>query len=250
MRLRVFLGLLGICSALAVLAAVPAVAPADCPFLSAPAGTVTSSDLNPTVGELVTFTSTLRNPDGSAVDGYTWLYGDEPAGTPRQAGPAVTTHRFTRAGFFEVGVQAQNCAGESTPTVDETVSAPLTLSGVRVSPATFRRPGRGGSLAHLGATVSYQLSDSATVTFVAERAELGTRILKTCVARPALSRRRSCTRYLPAAQFTEDGTAGPNHFHVTGNKLRLGTYRLSATAHAPSGRTSATVTSNQFRIVR
>ena len=136
----------------------------SCPYFSAPAASITSSDTTPAAGEPVTFTATAHNPDGSAVSGYTWVYGDEPAGTAPTPGPATTTHTFARAGFYMVSVHVENCAGTSSAEVDETVhSAPASTPPERLSVTPSRvRAGRRVTLritltpAHAGtATVNH-----------------------------------------------------------------------------------------------
>jgi PKD repeat protein len=243
---RVLLAGLTGTGAIGALAALPTSA-AACNFLGAPPASLTSSDPNPHVGETVTFTATASNYEG----GFSWLYGDESAGTAPVPGPAITSHTYTRSGLFIAKVHVQNCAGESNATVDETVTGinpKLLIIALHISPYRFRVTGR-------GTTVSYKLSDAARTTFVVQQALTGVRDGGgRCVPVTSLNRNRPhCTRYVRRGSFTLAGKSGDDRFRfmgrVNGKRLSPGFYRLAATARTSSGLTSDTVDSGRFQIV-
>jgi len=108
--------------------------------------------------------------------------------------------------------------------------------------------------APVGSTVSYRLSEPATVTFKVERALRGKRAGGRCV-KPTRANRgaRPCTRYATLrGSFTHQGKTGQNRFkfsgRMRGRKLVPGRYRLNAVAQDPARNKSDTKRS-RFRIV-
>jgi len=82
-----------------------------------PSGTVSSSDLAPTVGTSVTVTATPS--DGTGPYSFAWTFGD--GGT---AAGSVASHAYAAAGTFEVTVVMTDADGHSvTRYLNETVSA-------------------------------------------------------------------------------------------------------------------------------
>ncbi len=130
------------------------------------------------------------------------------------------------------------------------------LSSLSLSPASFRAAARGPSMAApVGSTVSYRLSEPATVTFKVERALRGKRAGGRCV-KPTRANRgaRPCTRYATLrGSLTHQGKTGQNRFkfsgRMRGRKLVPGRYRLNAVAQDPARNKSDTKRS-RFRIVR
>jgi hypothetical protein len=129
-------------------------------------------------------------------------------------------------------------------------------SALRLDPARFRAAARGSSIAaRTGATVSYRLSEPASVLFRVERRAAGRRVGKRCVKPNRSNRRRKrCTRWLrQRGSFTHSGQAGANSFRFTGRlrgrKLRPGRYRLVGLPTDLAGNSGAAIRAT-FRIVR
>jgi hypothetical protein len=116
------------------------------------------------------------------------------------------------------------------------------VTGLRVSPGTFRAAGSGGPVrAATGSTAtrtSYSLNVAARVRFTVQRSSRGRRAGGRCVAATASNRRRtSCTLLVPVrGSFTRSRHAGSDRFAFTGrmagHTLRPGPYRLVATPTA------------------
>ena len=120
------------------------------------------------------------------------------------------------------------------------------LSLLRVLPGLFHR--------NKGATISFRLSELATVTFRVDRVLRGVRRHGTCVVRKRRSRGRPCTRYVPVpGSFTQAGVEGANSFHfdarVGGRLLFPGAYRLRASPRDNAGNVGKTVVA-AFRVLR
>ncbi|HEV7459709.1 MAG TPA: Calx-beta domain-containing protein [Solirubrobacteraceae bacterium] len=177
------------------------------------------------------------------------------------------------------GVVAVNVIGDTRPEADENFNLRLSgahntslrdslavgtiinddfpprLSSFRVSPSVFRAAGRGGSVAArpIGTTVRFRLSRAAPVVFHVQRAQLGRRVGRACVAPRRSNRRRpACVRYVTLrGSFTVAGRAGANVFRFTGRlrnrKLAPARYRLVAEAGTAGLRSPARAV--RFRIV-
>jgi DNA-binding beta-propeller fold protein YncE len=141
------------------------------------------------------------------------------------------------------------------PTLPPDITKPL-LGVPSLSPTSFRAAGTGPSTAaRVGTTISYTLSEPATVRFRIERARPGRRAGSRCV-KPRRSNRHAkrCTRYVTLrGSFTHAGKAGQNAFifrgRLRGRKLAPGRYRLRAAATDAAGNVSPTKRS-AFRITR
>ena len=130
-------------------------------------------------------------------------------------------------------------------TTNDRTKPVLTL--LKVAPGIFR--------AAKGTTISFSLSEAATVTFKVDRVLPGIRKGRRCVAKTARRRRgRACTRYVPVkGTLTQAGTAGANSVafdaKLGGKLLRPAAYRLSASPRDPGlnvGKTAITA----FRVRR
>ncbi|HEY8775548.1 MAG TPA: choice-of-anchor Q domain-containing protein, partial [Gaiellaceae bacterium] len=114
-------------------------------------------------------------------------------------------------------------------TTNDRTKPVLTL--LKVAPGIFR--------AAKGTTISFSLSEAATVTFKVDRVLPGIRKGRRCVAKTARRRRgRACTRYVPVkGTLTQAGTAGANSVafdaKLGGKLLRPAAYRLSASPRDP-----------------
>jgi CSLREA domain-containing protein len=153
-----------------------------------------------------------------------------------------TTYHFRLVAFNADGTSRG--ADQSFTTNDRTKPV-LTL--LKVAPGIFR--------AAKGTTISFTLSEAATVTFKVDRVLPGVRKGSRCVAMTARLRRgRACTRYVPVkGTIVQAGTAGGNRVSfdakVGGRTLVPGAYRLSASPRDPGlnvGKTAITA----FRVRR
>ena len=106
-----------------------------------------------------------------------------------------------------------------------------------------------------GSTVTYRLSENATVTFKVEQALRGRLVNGRCLkATPARRSAPRCTRYgILRGGFTRAGHQGANTFRFTARivsrALRTGLYRLRARAMDAAGNGSV-LRRSPFRIVR
>lgn len=166
--------------------------------------------------------------------------------------------------FGEPGTAALPCTASTPPpppppAAKDTV-APV-ISGARLSPSVFavKRSGTAAArrkkrAAPKGSTISYRLSEAATVEFTILRKSPGRKVGKVCrrKTRQNASRQR-CTRYPKRGAFTQDATAGANSKPFSGKLghrfLKPGSYRLVIVATDPAGNHSKRV-SRSFKVVR
>jgi hypothetical protein len=142
-----------------------------------------------------------------------------------------------------------------TPPADRT--APVLEGALALGSRRFAAAPSGPSIARaaVGTTVSYRLSEAASVTFTVERSAPGRKVGRRCVKPSRRNRSRPrCTRYVRLrGSFSHRGQAGRNSFKFTGRlagrKLRPGSYRLVAVARDAAGNASAAKRVS-FRIVR
>ena len=78
------------------------------PFLAPPTATFTVDILNPAVGETITFTSTIEDPDGDKVT-WVWDFGDET--TSEEINPS---HSYASAGDYTVNLRVVDDHGISS----------------------------------------------------------------------------------------------------------------------------------------
>lgn len=251
-------------------------------YEAAPGAAVTgqASAINTTSA---TLNGTVTNPDlvaGAASFQYgpTAAYGQSTAGQPVAPGTSAVPVTGSVAGLtpgttYHFRAVASNGAGTALGADQTFVTAtppPLppppppparapVLSGLSLSPSTFRAAASGPSTAtRVGTTVKYTLSKAATVKFVVERAAKGRSVRGKCV-RPTRSNatKKTCTRYVTvASSFTRRGAAGPNKFkfrgRAGGHALKPGRYRLRAAATYRVGKRAASSAPRRvrFRIVK
>jgi hypothetical protein len=149
-------------------------------------------------------------------------------------------------------------AGGGGPGGGADLTKPVFQGAIAFSTSTFAAAPRGASVAQrgvpVGATVSYRLSEAATVTFIVERQSAGRRVGRRCVKPTRTNRRRPrCTRYVRVrGSFVHRGKAGRNSFKFTGRlagrKLSPARYRLVGIAKDAAGNVSAPERAT-FRIV-
>jgi hypothetical protein len=130
-----------------------------------------------------------------------------------------------------------------------TLPAPV-ISGLKLSHAHFKRGKKPASVAKAkpaGTTISFSLSEAATVTFSFEREKPGRLKAGDCLA-PTHARRHlhACTRDTPAGSFSLPLPAGASRISFAGvlatsTKLAPGKYGLTLVAQASSGPASAPV---------
>jgi hypothetical protein len=139
----------------------------------------------------------------------------------------------------------------SPPTPDR--QAP-TITEFTIAPTAFVAANAGPALiSAVGAKVFYKLSEPATTSVTIERGKPGFRQGKRCVKVKPKGSAKPCTRYSalrPA--LSHQGSAGLNSFKYMGRlgkkALKIGTYRLSATATDAAGNRSKPV-KKPFRVV-
>ena len=93
------------------------------------------------------------------------------------------------------------------------------------------------------ATVKFNLSEAAQVTFVFESAAPGRRVRAKCVKPTrANARKRHCDRFVPVARLTATALAGANQkvfaTRIGKRKLKPGKYRLTLRATDAAGNES------------
>jgi len=137
------------------------------------------------------------------------------------------------------------------------------MTSYRLSASTFRAANIGGSIVRVaakrkppvGTTVSYTLSEAATVRFTVEVPAAGRRVKGKCVTPTGANRRKPrCTRYRPLrGSFTRAGSRGKNKLtfsgRLNGKALKAGNYRLVATATDAARNVSKSKRVN-FKIVK
>jgi hypothetical protein len=160
----------------------------------------------------------------------------------------------------EPSLQAGPPAGAAGP------QAGQILSRLLLSNSTFRSLGSGGPMAARrkaprGTTVSYALTEPASVTFTVQKPVQGHRKGAKCVAGKPVKRRgrntpRKCTFWKALRpSFTRQSQAGANHFKFSGRltpgrkgALAPGRYRLVGIATDAAGRRSKAIAAS-FKIV-
>jgi hypothetical protein len=187
-------------------------------------------------------------------------------GTPRKAAGAalLPDGRVLVAGGSRV-VTALNSAEVFDPTAAPgpgPANAAPRLSGARLARKTFRVGGGSTPVAGIakrrapkGTTISYTLSEPATVTLKIERKLKGRKVGKRCRTLTRRNRkRRACTLYKRAGTLTRtSSTAGRKRVKFSGRiarkKLKPGSYRLTLTPR-DRARKLGTARKLSFRIVR
>ena len=172
---------------------------------------------------------------------------EEPPAPPEPPEADEKARRATAPVATTMGPPATTTSGDTTKPV---------LSALHLSPRTFHSVRAGvHATGQRGSTVSYELSETATVTFKVEQALRGRVVDGHCV-KVTLARRGAhpCTRYgILRGSFTRAGRRGANTFRfdtrVGGHTLRTGRYRLRARATDEAGNRSA-LRRSAFRIVR
>lgn len=88
----------------------------------------------PTVGQAVTFTSTVTDPDNDTPFTYAWSFGDE--GTSTEANP---THTYTAAGTYTVRLEVtdrRGAKGSKEKTITVLGAPPPTVTSLSADPAS------------------------------------------------------------------------------------------------------------------
>jgi hypothetical protein len=127
--------------------------------------------------------------------------------------------------------------------------APRFLRAPAFSPTRFRvasgrtaRTAKARKPSPRGSSLSYSLSESATVKIKLARSAPGRKAGKVCRAPSANHRKRRCTRFLAAGTLTRHAPPGHSAVAFTGRigskALTLGVYRATLTATDPGGNIS------------
>jgi hypothetical protein len=106
-----------------------------------------------------------------------------------------------------------------------------------------------------GTTLSFSLSEAATVKIAVQRRRAGRRKGARCVApTKKLRKAKTCTRYVTLGTLTKSGRAGTNKVTFTGRlrgkALARGTYRFSLTATDTAGNATSKAGTIAFAVVR
>jgi hypothetical protein len=152
-----------------------------------------------------------------------WSFGDGAT-----ANGTAVSHTYTAVGARTVIVATRDLVGNAVGGTKGILIRPSVLA-LRVSPNTFRRK--------RPATLSFRLAAPSTVRFGVERARIGRKVGKRCVAATRANRRRAtCTRYVRVGSFSRSRRSGSPRFkvptRVAGHLLAAGRYRLSAVPRA------------------
>ena len=131
------------------------------------------------------------------------------------------------------------------------------LAALTVRPSSFKAKSSGPTIVTSGgATVTFRLSEGATVTFTVHRIEQGRKRGRTCQRSSSSNRRGTpCNRYVKVAgSFRDsDSATGANSLRFSGRlggrELSPGRYRLTAVATDGAGNAGAARTAT-FRIRR
>ena len=134
---------------------------------------------------------------------------------------------------------------DETPPPPTDTTKPV-LSNLRLWPSSLK-PGK-------GATVSFNLSEAATVTFRIELSKTGRKNGSRCVPQTRKNKKKHRCQYfqLLPGKFTANGVAGANKAHfsgrIGGKKLKKSsTYRLIATPVDSAGNNGVAVR-RSFRV--
>jgi hypothetical protein len=226
---------------------------------------------------LTSATATLSgtvNPDGSQISDCHFIVLPAPAGGAivpcvQQVGLGSTPVAVSAAlsGLlpstgYTVTLMASSAQGTSSgapvPFTTAPSSSPGAGSGARVSvarlalsPARFRRGRRTATISKasspvIGTTISFQLSDGATVTLSFQRTQAGVLVGRRCAASgKARAKGRRCVRYTTIrGTVARSGHAGVNRFQFDGvldggTRMSPGIYALSLSARSAAGATLA-----------
>ena len=134
-----------------------------------------------------------------------------------------------------------------------TAASSLTVTNVKLSPTRFRRGGRAATIAKSTGktlptvtTISFALSQAATVKLSFEAARAGVLVAHKCIALGKTHRKgKRCTRYAPIPHgVSRSAHAGTDRITFDGvldggSRLAPGSYRLSVTASTASASATA-----------
>jgi hypothetical protein len=178
----------------------------------------------------------VARPYGSACD-VGALEFDPTAFPAPPAGSAGGSASTTPGGSPGIG----NSNTTAVPTI-----GPLKLAAARFS-TTVRRNGKTKKVTKAGTTLTFTLSEPATVTFTVARATVGLRSGSTCGKLPKKPKKgaKHCVLFVAVGSFALAGKAGTNTYAFTGKlkrkALAKAKYLLTAVAKDATGHVSAPV---------
>ncbi|MGB0871785.1 MAG: PKD domain-containing protein [Solirubrobacterales bacterium] len=190
---------------------------------------------------------------------FEWNFGD---GTIVADGGATPTHKYAKAGVYDVTVRAHDSDGCSTQLIHtgqttlcnggpQAVSSikfdtlPL-VSRLRVKPSKFKRRSR-------KARITFRLSERANARVIVQRRTAGRRVGKSCRKATRRNRRRAkCVRWVRTGRIVKRrARAGSNTYRFRGKigrkTLNRGSYRMAVYAVDSAKGRSSTVY-RRFRV--
>lgn len=229
-------------------------------FRAAQAPTAAVSAGKPVVpGKSAQFDASKTTIALGSLGRFDWDFGD---GTLVADGGANPTHKFAKAGVYDVKVRAHDSDGCSTqkihtghsvlcnggPQAEATVkfdTLPV-LSSLKVSPKTFKRKSK-------KARFRYRLNEKATVTLRVYKPTKGRKYGKSCRKQTSKNRnRKKCTRWVRVGPtLTHRGKVGANSLTFRGKVKRRvlprGSYRVTAFA-VDSAKGKSVLKTARFRV--
>jgi 6-phosphogluconolactonase (cycloisomerase 2 family) len=195
---------------------------------------------------------------------FDWNFGD---GTTLPNGGPTPTHRYARAGVYEVRLtvaddggcsteqiytgQSTTCPGGPEATTTASLDTPPAISGLAVTNKTFAvgiarrnnkwaaQPSRLKKVKR-GTAFRYRLTERARLRFTIERKRPGRRVGGKCrPSTPANRKRKKCTRFKQVGRIRAAGKRGKNRTgfsgKLKGKNLQPGRYRATAVATDSAG---------------
>lgn len=150
------------------------------------------------------------------------------------------------------GTDPAGAGGSTTQPGSRDTIAPA-IGGLRLSKRAFRRNTSARPRKPRSATLTFTLSEPASVRVLVQRATPGRRVRGRCVKLTSTRRTPRCTRWVEAGALRVSGKAGANSLRVTGivggKALPAGRYRLVLVATDAAGN-RATATGPELRLLR
>ncbi|HWA55055.1 MAG TPA: PKD domain-containing protein [Solirubrobacterales bacterium] len=207
-------------------------------------------------GKKATFDAGASSDVGSALNGYSWNFGD---GSTANGGAKID-HAFKKAGVYTVTVTAHDEAGcngfvftgQSAYCNGRNAQASVTLDtlpviqSLRLQLPPTKRPRHHAKASNRPArpkgigTFNYRLSENARVTFVIQRKRPGRMVGKSCRSKTKRNaKKRKCLLLRNRGSLSVDAQQGPNRStlpkRLGGKPMKPGAYRATAVAVDSAG---------------